>query len=58
LWRYRKDLGFPEPDVILSRRAFWRRATVEAWIAAQVRRGVKTVGPLRRTENHGSDAGA
>jgi predicted DNA-binding transcriptional regulator AlpA len=33
LWRWTKALGFPPPDYVLSRRKFWRRRTIEAWLA-------------------------
>src|SRR5712671_1378208 len=36
LWRWSKTFGFPLPDLIVARRKFWRRSTVQAWIAAQV----------------------
>jgi predicted DNA-binding transcriptional regulator AlpA len=37
LWRYSNDdrFAFPKPDLIIARRKFWRRATVQRWIAAQ-----------------------
>ena len=31
LWRWRKGLGFPPPDLIVNGRKFWRRHTVAAW---------------------------
>jgi predicted DNA-binding transcriptional regulator AlpA len=38
LWRYRRNLGFPPPDYLLSRRRFWRASSVEAWLATQAER--------------------
>jgi predicted DNA-binding transcriptional regulator AlpA len=35
LWRWTRDLAFPAPDLVISRRKFWRRSTVQAWIAKQ-----------------------
>jgi predicted DNA-binding transcriptional regulator AlpA len=35
LWRWHRDLGFPAPDLIIARRKFWRRGTIQGWIAAQ-----------------------
>jgi predicted DNA-binding transcriptional regulator AlpA len=35
LWRWLQILDFPAPDMTLQRRRFWRRSTVEAWLAAQ-----------------------
>ncbi|HEY1504118.1 MAG TPA: hypothetical protein VGF92_07450 [Stellaceae bacterium] len=34
-WRYGRDLGFPEPDVIINRIRYWRESTVDAWIASR-----------------------
>jgi predicted DNA-binding transcriptional regulator AlpA len=34
IWRWTRDKGFPRPDVVIARRKFWRRATVEAWLSA------------------------
>lgn len=36
LWRWTRERGFPLPDVVIVRRKFWRRATVQAWITAQI----------------------
>jgi predicted DNA-binding transcriptional regulator AlpA len=38
LWRYCRNLGFPPPDFLLSRRRFWRASSVEAWLATQADR--------------------
>jgi predicted DNA-binding transcriptional regulator AlpA len=38
LWRYRRNLEFPPPDYLLSRRRFWRASSVEAWLATQAER--------------------
>jgi predicted DNA-binding transcriptional regulator AlpA len=35
LWRWSNTLAFPRPDLIVARRKFWRRSTLQAWIAAQ-----------------------
>ena len=34
-WRYGRDLGFPEPDVIINRVRYWRESTVDEWIATR-----------------------
>jgi len=34
-WRYCRDLGFPEPDVVVNRVRYWRESTVDAWIVAR-----------------------
>jgi hypothetical protein len=40
LWRYTHhpdpEVAFPEPDVVLNGRKYWRRRTIEAWRARQV----------------------
>ena len=38
LWRYSRNLGFPQPDYLLSRRRFWRASSIEAWLATQAER--------------------
>lgn len=35
IWRWGRDRGFPKPDLIIARRKFWRRGTVQAWLDAQ-----------------------
>ena len=35
LWRWTHNLEFPKPDFVLSRRKYWRHATVQTWLAAQ-----------------------
>ncbi|HEY3939125.1 MAG TPA: hypothetical protein VGL97_16960 [Bryobacteraceae bacterium] len=35
LWRWTEGLGFPQPDTVIQGRKFWRRETIEAWIAEQ-----------------------
>ena len=35
VWRWTRERDFPLPDLIVARRKFWRRSTVQAWIAAQ-----------------------
>jgi predicted DNA-binding transcriptional regulator AlpA len=35
LWRWRRDRGFPAPDLIIGGRKFWHRSSVEAWIEGQ-----------------------
>jgi hypothetical protein len=32
LWRWSKTFGFPPPDLVIARRKFWRRRTIEAWV--------------------------
>jgi len=29
LWRWTRERGFPKPDLIVARRKFWRRETIE-----------------------------
>jgi predicted DNA-binding transcriptional regulator AlpA len=36
LWRWSAEHGFPQPDLILSRRRFWKRSTLDAWITARI----------------------
>jgi predicted DNA-binding transcriptional regulator AlpA len=45
LWRRRKTGGFPAPDVVINRINFWRRSTVQAWIAKQETAYKRTSGP-------------
>ena len=33
LWRWTKTLGFRAPDLIIARRKFWRRRTIQTWLA-------------------------
>jgi predicted DNA-binding transcriptional regulator AlpA len=47
LWRWTRDLDFPMPDLVICRRKFWRRASVDAWLDAQAARGNKTASPPR-----------
>src|SRR5690348_3047147 len=37
LWRWTRNNAFPLPDLVISRRKFWYRATVQKWISAQLR---------------------
>jgi predicted DNA-binding transcriptional regulator AlpA len=32
LWRWIQTNQFPQPDVVMNRRRFWRHSTVETWI--------------------------
>jgi predicted DNA-binding transcriptional regulator AlpA len=32
LWRWSAQHDFPSPDVIIGRRRFWRRSTIDDWI--------------------------
>jgi predicted DNA-binding transcriptional regulator AlpA len=32
MWRWEKDLDFPEPDLTVNKRKFWRLSTIDAWI--------------------------
>jgi predicted DNA-binding transcriptional regulator AlpA len=34
LWRWTHNLAFPKPDFVLSRRKYWRHATVHTWLVA------------------------
>jgi predicted DNA-binding transcriptional regulator AlpA len=34
IWRLERRKDFPPPDVIINRRKFWRRSTIEGWLAA------------------------
>jgi hypothetical protein len=55
MWLHRKlkdpnpETKFPDPDVVLSGRRYWRRGTVRAWIDAQARKGARTRGPAAST---------
>jgi hypothetical protein len=40
LWRWHRDLGFPAPDVRIARRKFWRRGTIQSWVAGQAAKSV------------------
>jgi hypothetical protein len=31
-WRWTRQLAFPKPDVIIARRKFWRRSTLDRWL--------------------------
>jgi predicted DNA-binding transcriptional regulator AlpA len=35
-WRWERDFGLPPPDLVVSRRRFWRRSTIDDWIAARI----------------------
>lgn len=37
LYRWQRDprVAFPPPDFRIARRIFWRRSTVEAWLATR-----------------------
>jgi predicted DNA-binding transcriptional regulator AlpA len=50
LWRWSRDRGFPKPDLVIGRRKYWRRATVQGWISVQATRRIE-----RRTTEGGSD---
>jgi hypothetical protein len=39
-WQDDPELKFPAADVVIQRRRFWRRATVERWLDRQEARGV------------------
>jgi predicted DNA-binding transcriptional regulator AlpA len=47
LWRWSKTLGFPPPDLIIARRKFWRRRTIEAWVAQREAAGRRLNGAAR-----------
>jgi hypothetical protein len=55
MWLHRKlkdanpETKFPDPDVVISGRRYWRRGTVRAWIDAQARKGARTRGPAAST---------
>jgi len=36
LWRWTRKLGFPQPDIIIQRRKFWRKSTLDTWIEARI----------------------
>jgi hypothetical protein len=50
MWLHRRlkdanpDTKFPDPDVVIANRRYWRLGTIRGWIAAQAARG-KTRGP-------------
>jgi predicted DNA-binding transcriptional regulator AlpA len=33
VWRWSRDHDFPRPDLILNKRRFWRRSTLDGWLA-------------------------
>ena len=35
LWRWGRRLDFQPPDCVIGRLRFWRRATVQSWVARQ-----------------------
>jgi predicted DNA-binding transcriptional regulator AlpA len=37
LWRWTRKRGFPAPDLVLGNRKYWRRSSIEAWIAEKTR---------------------
>jgi hypothetical protein len=50
LWRWRKDpkLGFPEPDLVINNRLFWKTGTIARFQAKQAARGTVTQRQTRR----------
>jgi predicted DNA-binding transcriptional regulator AlpA len=32
MWRWARDYAFPGPDIVIARRRFWRRSTLDAWL--------------------------
>jgi predicted DNA-binding transcriptional regulator AlpA len=53
LWRFRRNLDFPPPDLTINRTHFWRRATVQSWIARQAAKPAVPPGPIRRNKDRG-----
>jgi predicted DNA-binding transcriptional regulator AlpA len=43
LWRWTQAIGFPQPDLVIQRRKFWRRSSVDRWLAEH--RGEQTAPP-------------
>jgi hypothetical protein len=37
LWRWSHEFGFPLPDVVIARRRFWRRSSLDDWIESRRR---------------------
>jgi len=37
IWRWTRDLGFPQADVVINRRRLWKRGSVTAWLAARTK---------------------
>ena len=35
LWRWSQEFDFPAPDVVIGRRRFWRRSTLDNWIESR-----------------------
>ncbi len=35
LWRLEQKQDFPAPDFVINRRKFWRRSTIEHWLATR-----------------------
>jgi hypothetical protein len=50
LWRWRSDpeLGFPEPDLVINNRLFWKTETIAGFQARQAARGTVTQRQTRR----------
>jgi predicted DNA-binding transcriptional regulator AlpA len=32
IWRWTRKHDFPPPDIIIDKRRFWRRSTLDAWL--------------------------
>ena len=44
LWRWQEDpeLAFPQPDLVIGNRRFWRLSAIESWLAVQGERSRAT----------------
>lgn len=38
-WRWTRDFGYPAPDLVVSRRKFWRRSTLDRWVSQMAKAG-------------------
>jgi len=37
-WRWERAHQFPKPDLVVGRRNFWRRSTLDAWLSKMQQR--------------------
>ena len=48
LWRWTRELGFPAPDMVIQRRKFWRRPTIERWLKRMKHKSSPAPAPAAR----------
>jgi predicted DNA-binding transcriptional regulator AlpA len=34
-WRWRRNLNFPRPDIVICGKNYWRLSTIDAWLDTQ-----------------------